>query len=263
MSNRAAEETGGPKEFNEIKGKLNSNLKILEQLKTQTDQSSATKQKKSELSPRRSLAVKGLNSPFIEDQSSSEFSTLNKLKSDKGVAKNMLSKEYYKVEEDQDIIELREKKEMEIKKKEDEEKHKNPVEKQKKENNKNEKKKEKEIDGKKITFDSEGRQLNIKPIAIEKLPIDFVFINPSIGELKEPDSASKINSSLLKIKGTTNVEKAKATFAGSNMKTTRLSVNPVHEMVVIRGKPTALVKDKNDKNVDSKQNFQPCGSNFE
>lgn len=262
ISNRG-DDASGPKEVTGLKGNLQSNLKILEQLSMQTDQNSTAKQQKKELSPRKTILAKGYTSTIPEDQNSIGFVSASKIKSDKGLINSMGSREYLKVEEDPDIVELREKKEMDIKKKEEEDKHKNPVEKQKKENAKNEKKKEKEIDGKKITFDSEGKQLNIKPIAIEKLPIDFIFISPSIGDIKEIDSAK--NTLLpLKVKGGKGIPDNKAkTFASSNTKSTKLYANPIQEIIVVGGKQANTVKDKNDKNQDSKQNFQPCGSNFE
>lgn len=189
------------------------------------------------------------------------------LKSDKGlfIARKMMSKEdAMKLDEDQEINVLREKKELEIKKKEEEEKHKNPVDKQKKEKATNEKKKEKEIDGKKLTFDSEGRQVQIKQVPIEKLPVDFVFITPSVGELRETDSA-KNTLSPIKIKGGKVAESRAKMMPTSNINS-RISkfgaINP-SEVVVINGKQTLSNKEKGDKNQDSRQNYQPCGSNFE
>lgn len=188
-------------------------------------------------------------------------------------------------DEDEEIRKIRSRVEFELKKKEEDYKFKQ-IEKDKKEQIK-QIKKEKEVDGKKITFDHDGKPILIKAVPYEKLPNDFISTNSNICELnreinqKENDNYNhliKINAKVLNINDKILQKSEENLKLNSILKTTNIERKNQNLSNKKQKKIDIIFIGGKENNINNKQNEelgrqtqynnrlltnQPGGSNFE
>lgn len=190
------------------------------------------------------------------------------------------------VETDPDIRDLREKAEDNLKKIDEENRQKNNIERERRDVNKGERKKDRELDGKKVTFDSEGKPIMIKTFPQERLPHDFIATSYQVYEIKDdhPNPPIPHKPTMLKINAKINENPVTNNLEGASNKRIRetnyipqnttenipksryILANSIdkNEVIIIGGKTDKQIPTKTERTiVDNKQiNNQPAGSIF-